>query len=224
MTHGPSRPTPRPIRLVGFVALLTVAALAGACTTAVTTPGPSATSRPTSASPSATPTASATPTTATGEPSPAPASAEACVVAPQTARLPSDRLVDVAIASGAAADLVTFVFGNPSLPGPPTAPEVTLEAAEPPFSHATSGLPLPVNGKRAALIRFVGMSITNDVGQPVYDGAAEFKPDLPALRHVVLMDMSEGVVGWYIGYDGPGCLTLASDGRSIRVAIDRPAP
>jgi hypothetical protein len=138
--------------------------------------------------------------------------------------LPSDRLVDVIVASTAAADLVTFELGDPSLPGPPIAPEVTLAAAEPPFTHATSGRQLEVDGDRVALIRFAGMSISNDVGQPVYDGEPEFVPDLPALRHVVLMDMSEGVVAWYIGYDGPGCLALASDGRSIRVALERATP
>jgi hypothetical protein len=135
--------------------------------------------------------------------------------------LPSDRLVDVIVASNATADLVTFVLGDPSLPGPPTAPEVTLAAAEPPLTHATSGLPLTVDGDHVALIRFAGMSIANDVGQPVYGGASEFVADLTALRHVVLMDMSEGVVGWYIGYDGLGCVGIASDGRNIRVAIER---
>ena len=220
MTHGPSRPTPRPLLVVGLVALLTVAALAGGCGPSVTTPPPSATSGPTSAPPSTSPMASASPTAAVVPSSPPPV-AEACVVGPQTARLPSDRLMDVIVASDPAADLVTFVFGDPSLPGPPTAPEVTLAAAEPPFTHATSGLPLAVDGDHVALIRFAGMSIANDVGQPVYDGASEFVADLGSLRHVVLMDMSEGVVGWYIGYDGPGCVALASDGRNIRVAIER---
>ena len=32
-----------------------------------------------------------------------------------------------------------------------------------------------------------------------------------ALRAVVNFDAFEGVTGWYIGYDGPGCVTLASD-------------
>ena len=61
------------------------------------------------------------------------------------------------------------------------------------------------------------MSIQNDVGQPVYDGPAEYRPGLPALRHLVLFDMSEGVVGWYIGYDGTGCVTLARVGDSVTV-------
>ena len=35
--------------------------------------------------------------------------------------------------------------------------------------------------------------------------------------------MSEGVVGWYIGYDGNGCVTLTNDGSDVIVAIDHPA-
>jgi hypothetical protein len=35
-------------------------------------------------------------------------------------------------------------------------------------------------------------------------------------------DMSEGVIGWYIGYDGNGCVTLTSDATHVMVAIDHP--
>ena len=74
-----------------------------------------------------------------------------------------------------------------------------------------------------ALVRFAGMSLANDVGQPVYQGEPEFRPDLPALRHVVNMEMFEGVVSWYVGYDGTGCVTLTSDGQNVSVAIEHPA-
>jgi hypothetical protein len=53
----------------------------------------------------------------------------------------------------------------------------------------------------------------------VYEGLTEFRPDLPAVRHVVNMEMFEGVVGWYIGYDGPGCMTLDSDGQNVSISI-----
>jgi hypothetical protein len=35
----------------------------------------------------------------------------------------------------------------------------------------------------------------------------------------VLYDASEGIVGWYIGYDGPGCVTLARVGSAVTVTI-----
>ena len=43
------------------------------------------------------------------------------------------------------------------------------------------------------------MSLQNDVGQATYEGPASVKPDLPALRQVVLYDAFEGQMGWYIG-------------------------
>ena len=64
----------------------------------------------------------------------------------------------------------------------------------------------------------------NDTGQPVYDGPTEYRPDLPALRELALFDESEGVVGWYVGYDGGGCVTLTrvGDTVTVRIAHDRP--
>ena len=63
------------------------------------------------------------------------------------------------------------------------------------------------------------MSLQNDAGEETYAGPAEVKPALPALRHAVLYDASEGVVGWYVGYDGPGCVTLARVGTTVTVTI-----
>lgn len=188
--------------------------------------GPTNPTTPTSASPSAAPvTAAPAPSAAASgdatATSAASASAEvaACPIAPQTGRLPSDRLVDIVFPPATGADVVTFVFGDQSLPGPQGAPEGTLATAEPPFIHGGSGEPLEVLGDHVAFVQFAGMSIANDVGQPVYQGEMEFRPDLPALRHVVSMEMFEGVVSWYIGYDGPGCVTLEQDGRNVSIAI-----
>ena len=71
-------------------------------------------------------------------------------------------------------------------------------------------------GEHVLALRFTGMSLSNDVGQPTYDGPRELKPDLEALRHAVLFDASEGIVGWYIGYDGSGCPTLDAERRRPR--------
>jgi hypothetical protein len=111
-----------------------------------------------------------------------------------------------------------------SLPEPPQgASEGTLEAAEPPYTGGASGLPIEVLGDHVAQVRFSGMSLSNDVGELTYDGPLEFRPDLPAIKTVVDYDMSEGVIGWYIGYDGNGCVTLTSDANHVIVAIDHPA-
>ena len=37
----------------------------------------------------------------------------------------------------------------------------------------------------------------------------------------VLYDASEGVIGWYIGYDGDGCVSLIDDGRGLLLSIQQ---
>ena len=133
-------------------------------------------------------------------------------------------MVDVVISSSESADLVTFVFGDSSLPAPPQgSSKGSLEPAEPPYAEGASGLPIKVDGGHVATVRFTGMSLSNDVGQPTYDGTKDFRLDLPAIKTVVNHDMFEGVVGWYIGYDGPGCVSLSSDARSVTVTIQHPS-
>ena len=64
------------------------------------------------------------------------------------------------------------------------------------------------------------MSLQNDAGEEMFTGPTEVKPDLPALRQAVRFDASEGVIGWYIGYDGSGCVALGQDGTTLTVTID----
>jgi hypothetical protein len=208
--------------LVGTVVLM------AACSaqTPIPSDGPSADP---SASPIPTatvvPTPSSTPSApASVGPSPVPTTAEACAVETQMGRLPSDRMTDVRIDSGSGGDRVTFVFGNPSSPTPPQGPsEGLLEIAEPPFVEGASGLPMDIDGDRVVFVRFTGMTLVNDVGQPTYDGPTEFSSEGPMLRTVANSEQFEGVVSWYIGFDGPGCVTLSSDARSVTVSIDAPA-
>ncbi len=229
MNHGPRRSIP----LTGVIML--VAAVAAACgstaasaspsassnvpsPTAVPTPAPSAVP---SEAPSATTAPTATPTVA---PSPSPV-AEVCPIAPQTGRLPSDRMTGVTISSSPTADLVTFTFGNMSVSDPPQGvSEGSLQAAVAPYTQAGSGAEMAITGEHVAQIRFSGMSLSNDAGELTYDGPLELTGDrAAALRVVSNYDMSEGVVGWYVGYDGNGCVTLTSDATSVTVAIDHPA-
>lgn len=149
--------------------------------------------------------------------------AQVCPIVDASGPLPSDRLVDVIVATAGTADLITFVFGDPSLGDPPQgAPQGDLTVATPPYTQAGSGEPVVVRGGRVAELRFAGMSIVNDVGQPTYDGPRELYLELPALQSVVNFDMFEGVIGWYIGFDGPGCITLSSDDRRLTVVVNHP--
>jgi hypothetical protein len=209
---------------------LGVAFLVAACSSTSSTPASSAAATPVATpSVSATPTAAVTavPTTTAVSPPAASAAASpagstaACAPLPPTITLPSDRLTDVQVVPGDTSDSLRFVFGDPSLPGPASPPTGTLTIAKPPYTNAGSGAPISVDGDHVLQLTFTGMSLQNDVGQPTYDGPADIKQNLPALRQAVLYDASEGVIGWYIGYDGDGCVSLIDDGRGLLVSINQ---
>lgn len=182
----------------------------------------------TSTATNAPPTVTAAPTAVVTAPpppaDPTAAPATPCATTFPSGRLPSDRMIDVVVGNAGSQDVVTFVFGDLSLPEPPQGPsEGALSVATPPFTHASSGLPIEVDGERVLEVRFTGMSLSNDLGQPTYDGDLDFRPALPSVRTVVNVDLSEGHIRWLIGYDGQGCVTLTSDARSVTIAIDHPA-
>ena len=203
----------------GLVLLVAACGVTTLSTSPFTTASPTPNSTPTPISTIVLPPASAT--AGPGASAPAPT---ACPIEPQTGRLPSDRLVDVVISSSGSADLVTFVFGDSSLPTPPQGTSKgSLDVAVPPYAEGGSGLPIKVDGERVVSVRFTGMSLSNDLGQPAYEGRTDFRPDLAALRTVVNFDRFEGAMGWLIGFDGGGCVTLSSDRRSVSVSIAHPA-
>ncbi len=223
----------QPRRFVFATALLVMCLGAvAACTRATVSPSPipSPTSVPTAAgspssapasTPSATPTAAPTPSP-TASPSPSPSPVADCKFKPQAGPLSSDRMTDVVISSTDEADLMTFVFGNASLPGPAGQPRGDLTIADPPYTQSGSGQEIRMRGEHVLQLRFIHMSLAADTGEPTYDGPDEFKPNLPVLRHAVQFDAFEGQIGWYIGYDGPGCVTLGRDGNNVTIAFARP--
>ena len=73
----------------------------------------------------------------------------------------------------------------------------------------------------ALQVVFRHMSLQNDVGEETFAGEREIRATDPSrsLRHVVLFDESEGQLGWYLGYDGPACVTLTREGDDILVTI-----
>ena len=208
-----------------------VAFLVAACSSTSPTPAPSAvaTSVPSSTAtplPSAAPSSVPSPSTAVTSPAATtPASpggsAAACAALPPSGVLPSDRFTHVLVVPGDTTDSLRFVFGDPSLPGPASPPMGTLVVAKPPYTNAGSGAPISVDGDHVLQLTFTGMSLQNDVGQPTYDGPADIRQNLPALRQTVLYDASEGVIGWYIGYDGDGCVSLIDDGRGLLLSINQ---
>ena len=184
--------------------------------TASTAPTTVPSSPPSSASPSLVPTP--TPMASIAATSPVP-SVGACAALPQTVALPSDRFVDIKAVPGPSADRLVFVFGNASLPGPPTPPQGSLEVAHPPYTQAASGKSITVAGDHVVQVRFTGMSLANDVGQPTYDGRTDIRAAGTAFRQAVLFDASEGVIGWYVGYDGSGCVAMTVGAHDVTLVI-----
>ena len=87
------------------------------------------------------------------------------------------------------------------------------------FEVTDSGAPISVPGEHVLQLTFTGMSLQNDVGQPTYDGPRDLKPELSVIRDAVLYDESEGVIGWYVGYDGAGCVSLVRDQEGLLLTI-----
>jgi hypothetical protein len=204
--------TRRSLLVAAAAVLALVVAACGQGPATSTPPASASASAAASVAPSAPPSAAAT----------TPAPSKACVVTPQNGILPSDRFTDIRLDPTATADKLIFVFGDPSLPGPPAPPQGTLEIASSPYTLAGSGQPIQVNGEHVLQIVFRGMSLSNDVGQETYVGPRGMEEPFPALRHAVVYDMSEGVVGWYIGYDGGGCATLSQANNEVTLTIQHP--
>jgi hypothetical protein len=216
-----SHPTRRSLVAASLVVLTLVVAAcdqrSATSSPAMSASPPAAASVPPSTAPSLSVVTPAPSVVPTGTPTPS----TACAVAPQTGRLPSDRFTTLTVVGGGDADRLIFGFGNPSL-GPGGPPEGSLTAAEAPYTQGASGAAIDVTGDRVLQVTFRGMSLQNDVGQETYSGPTELTPNLPALRHVVMYDATEGVVGWYVGYDGGGCATLSQTNDAVTLTIQHP--
>lgn len=215
-------------RLILTVAVVTSLATVAACTDGAGTPSPvpsPSASAPAVVSPSV-PTASPSPSPVPATPSAAPTAAPSptpvptpCPVKATRIAPPTDRLVDVSASTAGDQDQVVFHFGNMSVPGPGGPPTGRLSLAKKPYTEGASGRPIDMQGERVAQVVFQGLSLVADTGDPVYTGPRELQPDLTALKHAVEFDESEGVIGWYLGFDGPGCVTISRDGKDIIVTF-----
>lgn len=230
--------TSTPRRLVALAVIAIVAIVVGVLWLATSSSRSSSPSPSESAATSASPSVVASPTaaaslspspSATVAPSPIATSAPtstvapsptsvACAIKPQDGLLSSDRVVSVKVSTSPTTDFVTFVFDEGSLT-PAGPPRGELTAAEPPFTYGPSGLPIDLQGQHALQVRMSGMSLYNDVGEPMFKGDPDIMANMPALKQVVMYDASEGIAAWYIGYDGNGCVDLVRDGNDITVTI-----
>jgi hypothetical protein len=209
-------------RLLAMVVLLVVAGCSAAAPSASPSPSPAASvavAGSPSAAPSVAPSQAPASAPAAGAASVTPGPSTGCHELPQTVALPSDRFTDIKVVPGADADRLVFVFGNASLPGPPTPPQGHLELAKPPYTQAASGKSITMAGDHVVQVRFTGMSLANDVGQPTYDGRTDIRATGTAFKQAVLFDASEGDIGWYVGYNGSGCVSMAVGAHDVTLVI-----
>ncbi len=194
-------------RRAALLALLLAAVAIGCANHAPSATGPSATV-PSATVPSATaPSATVPSATAPSATVPSATVPGECPIQGFSGALPSNWLIDVTVTTGAVSDRVLFVFGS-KVSSPGGEPMGSLAQASPPFSAGSSGAVIDVAGSRFLEIRFIGMVIASESGDPTFIGKRDQEVEYPALRQVTLYDESEGVVGWYVGFDGPGCATL----------------
>ena len=210
-------------RSLAFLVLLVVAGCSAAAPSASPSPSPAAsivaTESPSTApsvAPSQAPASAPAASAVSMTPGPSTAGCQSLL---QTVALQSDRFTDIRVVPGPDADRLVFVFGNASLPGPPTPSQGSLEVARPPYTQAASGKSITIAGDHVVQVRFTGMSLANDVGQPTYDGRTDVRGAGTAFKQAVLFDASEGVIGWYVGYNGSGCVALAVGAHDVMLVI-----
>jgi hypothetical protein len=209
---------------VVLAALLVAACGASGPSQSASASAPSATAAApaTSAAPVASSTPAASAPSAPSAPADASAEPTECDDPTTTLALPSDRFTDIRVATTPTADRITFVFGEPSLPGPAEPPMGELSPAAPPYTAAGSGAEIKMTGDHVVVVGFATMSLQNDAGQETYGGPPAIKPDLPALKQAVLYDASEGAIGWYVGYAGDGCLAFEVTRDAVTLTIGHP--
>lgn len=200
-----------------LLALGLIGLVAAGCSTPAASTSPSADpsdSAAATASPAATPPA----TTASAEPIPSDEPEEfTCDELPihEDATVARANIVDVRMATHDGFDRVVFEFTG-------GLPEVTLDRAEPPFTHDASGAPIDVEGTSFLRLTMRGGTKQTDEGTSSYDGPTEFDPGFPTLVDLVEGGDFEAQSTWYFGLSTEACvqvLALTDDGAP-RLVID----
>lgn len=200
-------PAPHHVRVAGVIAGMLI--MVG-CAAPNGTDAPTPTGAPT---PSATTTSTPAPT-----PPPTPTPAPTCAPVDYATFVASDRLTNLALAPGAAGDLLGFTLVTS--PGSPVRPHLTVILAEPPFTFGGSGLPFAVAGTHHIRVKFEGMTHVDESQNLVYVGPDDLVGSGGPIRQVVLEEAFESYVTFIVGYDGEGCVALQVTPTLVTIAIE----
>lgn len=196
-----------------LLAIGLIGLVAAACSSPADSPSP--TEDPTSS-----PAPTAVPPTSSDSPEPVPSEdleEFTCDELPihEDATVAKANIVDVRMATHDGFDRVVFEFTD-------GLPEVTLDRAEPPFTHDASGAPIDVEGTSFLRLTMRGGTKQTDDGTSSYDGPTEFDPGFPTLVDLVEGGDFEAQSTWYFGLSSEACvrvMALTDDGAP-RLVID----
>lgn len=141
-----------------------------------------------------------------------PFSCELPVVMPAT-EPPNINVVDVRAGTHDGYDRVVFEFDSGT-------PELTLDAAEPPFFQDGSGAPMEVEGEAFLQLIMRGATAMTDEGGSSYDGPRDFDPALPRLVDLIQGGDFEAQSTWYLGLAGETCTRVFTLSDPDRLVID----
>jgi hypothetical protein len=196
-----------------LLAIGLIGLVAAACSSPADSPSP--TEEPTSS-----PAPTAVPPASSDSPEPVPSDdleEFTCDELPihEDATVAKANIVDVRMATHDGFDRVVFEFTD-------GLPEVTLDRAEPPFTHDASGAPIDVEGTSFLRLTMRGGTKQTDDGTSSYDGPTEFDPGFPTLVDLVEGGDFEAQSTWYFGLSSEACvrvMALTDDGAP-RLVID----
>jgi hypothetical protein len=196
-----------------LLAIGLIGLVAAACSSPADSPSP--TEEPTSS-----PAPTAVPPASSDSPEPVPSEdleEFTCDELPihEDATVAKANIVDVRMATHDGFDRVVFEFTD-------GLPEVTLDRADPPFTHDASGAPIDVEGTSFLRLTMRGGTKQTDDGTSSYDGPTEFGPGFPTLVDLVEGGDFEAQSTWYFGLSSEACvrvMALTDDGAP-RLVID----
>src|SRR5688500_18872823 len=155
-----------------FLAIGLIGLVAVGCSSPADSPSPTA-------EPTSSPAPTADPPASSDSPEPVPSDdleEFTCDELPihEDATVAKANIVDVRMATHDGFDRVVFEFTD-------GLPEVTLDGAEPPFTHDASGAPIDVEGTSFLRLTMRGGTKQTDDGKSSYDGQTYFDPCLSML-------------------------------------------
>jgi len=186
----------------------TVAATTAAPTTAAPTPTRTATAAPTTAAPTVAPTA--TPTTSPGS-----TPNVACATLTGGSPIAGPQVAALRSAHNPGFDRLVLEFTGAVVPGY----EIKVAST---FT-APSGQAVRVDGNAFFSVRVAGQAHT-DAGQRSYPQPDPYRPGLPLLREVKLVEDFEGTVIFGVGLERVACPTVLTLLSPARIVIDFPTP